>query len=116
YARFVFEKNDLAFAFQPWYRIKEDEEKDNNPDIEDYMGNFEFTAAYKLNRHDFSLMLRNSLKFGESRGATQIDWRFPIHERMSGYLQWFNGYGESLIDYNHHVNSVGVGVSLTGWL
>ncbi|MCP3690234.1 MAG: phospholipase A, partial [Gammaproteobacteria bacterium] len=47
YARFVFEKNDLAFAFQPWYRIKEDEEKDNNPDIEDYMGNFEFTAAYK---------------------------------------------------------------------
>ncbi|MCP4232936.1 MAG: phospholipase A, partial [Aestuariibacter sp.] len=116
YARFVFEKNDLAFAFQPWYRIKEDEEKDNNPDIEDYMGNFEFTAAYKLNRHDFSLMFRNNLESDENRGAAQIDWRFPIHDRMNGYVQWFNGYGESLIDYNHHVNSVGVGVSLTGWL
>ena len=116
YARFIFEKNDLAFSFQPWYRIKEDEEKDNNPDIEDYMGNFEFTAAYKPNRHEFSLMFRNNLESDENRGAAQIDWRFPIHGRMNGYVQWFNGYGESMIDYNHNVNSIGVGISLTDWL
>lgn len=45
YARFVFEKDNLAFSFQPWYRIKEDEDKDNTPDIEDYPGSFEFVTA-----------------------------------------------------------------------
>jgi len=116
YARFVFERDNLAFAFQPWYRIKEDENKDNNPDIEDYMGNFEFTSAYKKNRQEFSLMLRNNLKSDNNRGAAQLDWSFPIHNRMKGYVQWFNGYGESLIDYDRRVNSIGVGFKLTDWL
>jgi len=116
YARFVFEKDNLAFSFHPWYRIKEDENKDNNPDIEDYLGNFEFTAAYKLKRNQVSLMFRNNLESDNNRGAAQLDWNFPINNRLNGYLQWFNGYGESMIDYDHYVNSIGVGVSLTGWL
>jgi phospholipase A1 len=92
YARFVFEKDNLAFTFQPWYRIKEDEDKDNNPDIEDYMGNFEFVTAYQRKQHEFSLMFRNNLESDDNRGAAQLDWRFPIHNRMNGYVQWFNGY------------------------
>jgi len=116
YARFVFERNNFAFALQPWYRIKEDQDKDNNPDIEDYMGNFEFTGAYKKNRQEFSLLLRNNLKSDNNRGAAQLDWSFPIHDRMKGYVQWFNGYGESLIDYDRRVNSIGIGVKLTDFL
>lgn len=116
YARFVFEKENFALVFQPWYRIQEDEDKDNNPDIEDYLGNFEITTAYKHNEHEFSLMFRNNLDSDENRGATQLDWSFPLGDRLSGYMQWFNGYGESLIDYDANVNRVGVGVSLTGLL
>lgn len=116
YARFMFEKDDLAISLQPWYRIKEDADKDNNPDIEDFLGNFEFVTAYKPNQHEFSLMLRNNLDFDENHGAAQLDWSFPIHDRMRGYVQWFNGYGQSLIDYDRSVNVLGVGISLTDWL
>ncbi len=116
YARFVFESGNLAFAVQPWYRIRESKKNDDNPDIEDYLGNFEFQGAYRWGAHEFGLMFRNNLDFDVNRGAAQLDWSFPIHGRLRGYVQWFNGYGESLIDYNENVNSFGVGVKLTDWL
>jgi len=112
----VVEKGDMVFSLQPWYRFEEDKEDDDNPDIEDYLGNFEFRTAYKLDRHEFSLLFRNNLKSSHNRSGIQLDWSFPIHQRVNGYIQWFNGYGESLIDYNHKVNSIGVGVKLTDWL
>lgn len=115
FASFIFEKDNLAVGFKPWYRIKEDATTDNNPDIEDYMGSFELTGVYKNNQHTFSAMLRNNLQ-KNNRGAIQLDWVFPLSKYLSGYVQIFDGYGESLIDYNYHQKSLGFGVTLSGWL
>ncbi|MCF9045401.1 phospholipase A [Acinetobacter nectaris] len=110
------ERNNFAVIFRPWYRIPESAKNDNNPDIKNYIGRADLTAFYKLNDNNFSLMLRHSLKGGDaSHGAMQFDWSFPIKGKLRGQFQYFNGYGESLIDYNHHASYVGLGVSLMDW-
>lgn len=115
FASFIFEKDNMIVGFKPWYRIKEDITEDNNPDIEDYMGVFELTGVYKKNQHTFSVMVRNNLQ-SNNRGAIQLDWVFPLSNYLSGYIQVFDGYGESLIDYDYHQKSIGLGVTLSGWL
>jgi len=123
YGLFVFDRGNFMLALKPWYRIPEDEktsptdpEGDDNPDIEKYLGNGELYAFYKWNNQTVGLMLRNNLRRHENKGAVQLDWTFPVSRRLKGYVQYFNGYGESLIDYNAAVNRIGVGVLLTDWL
>jgi phospholipase A1 len=118
YASFAFEKENLALAFKPWYRFKEDKDKDDNPDITDYLGHYELRGAYRLGEHVFSAMSRNNVESGFSRGAVELAWSFPLWEYpyMKGYIQYFNGYGESMIDYNQHVNRIGIGLALSDWL
>jgi phospholipase A1/A2 len=111
YAQFGFERDNLALLIRPWYRIPEDDENDDNPDIEDYMGQGDLLAIYRKGRNAYSLLLRNN--FETNRGALKLDWSFPLYGRLKGYVQYFNGYGESLIDYNHSQQSFGIGVSLT---
>ncbi|BAP37400.1 putative phospholipase A1 [Acinetobacter guillouiae] len=111
-----FEKDNFALMVRPWYRIEEDFKDDNNPDIKNYIGRGDLTAFYRWNDNDFSLMLRHSLKGGDdSHGAMQFDWAFPIKGKLRGHFQLFDGYGESLIDYNHRATYVGLGVSLMNW-
>jgi len=111
-----FEKDNFALMVRPWYRFEEKREDDNNPEIKNYIGRGDMTAFYRYKEHDFSLMLRHTLKGGdENRGAVQFDWSFPISGRLRGQFQLFDGYGESLIDYNHRATYIGLGVSLMNW-
>jgi len=113
YAQFGFERDNLAVLIRPWYRIPESDEEDDNPDIQDYLGHGDLQVIYRDGRNAYSLLLRNNLKTSENRGAVKLNWSFPLYGRLKGYVQYFNGYGESLIDYNHKQQSLGIGVSLT---
>jgi phospholipase A1 len=118
YANLAVERGNLALAFKPWYRIQEDEEDDDNPDITDYLGHYELRAAYKWKEHTFSGMSRNNLESSFSKGTVELGWSFPLgnYPYLKGYVQFFNGYGESLIDYNQHTNRIGIGLALTDFL
>lgn len=112
YAQFGFERGNLALLIRPWYRIPESRRVDDNPDIVKYMGHGDLLAVYSKGRNAYSLLLRNNFKSPDNRGALKLDWSFPLVGRLKGYVQYFNGYGESLIDYNHRQQSLGFGVSL----
>jgi phospholipase A1 len=114
YAWFTIGRGNLSLSIKPWYRIPEDSEDDNNPDITDYLGHYELMGTYKWEQHAFRIMSRNNVESGFSKGAVQLSWSFPILDwpYLKGYVQYFNGYGESMIDYNQHSNSIGVGISM----
>jgi phospholipase A1 len=60
-------------------------------------------------------MIRNSLD-SNNNSTIQLDWVFPFTRTLGGYIQYFNGYGESLIDYNYKQESIGIGVALSVWV
>jgi len=118
YGTMVFDSGPLALAAKVWWRIPEnakqyegDPRGDDNPDIEDYLGNFELHAVYGLGEQRYTLLLRNNLS-SPNRGAVELTWSYPLMGNLRLYAQYFNGYGESLIDYNAHTQRIGLGVSL----
>lgn len=128
YAGLGYQRDNWALYMQPWYRLPEsdkvytDEDPatpppakgDDNPDISDYMGFYEFYAIYDHPDFQLSHMLRHN--FSTGKGAVELGVSFPLYHRIKGYVQFFNGYGESMIDYDHLVQRIGIGVLLTDFL
>jgi phospholipase A1 len=118
YASFLFEKGNWTYDLKPWIWVSSERDETDNPDIDDYMGYGEFRVSYGKNNHVASGMFRNLLESGFDKGAVELSWSFPVFDYpyLRGYVQYFYGYGESLIDYNHKVNRLGIGISVTDWL
>ncbi|MBJ2129548.1 phospholipase A [Alteromonas sp. IB21] len=119
FASIVFSDNDDIYYLKTWYRIPEDEKEDpldptgdDNPDIEDYYGRMEFGYGRKIGAFKVLALLRNNLDFDENRGSIQLDFTYPISDRYEVLLQYFNGYGDSLIDYNRSQERIGIGFQL----
>ena len=110
-----FEKDNFTLLVKAWYRIPENKEDDDNPETDDYMGPGEIWGYYFWNKHRLGVMLRNNLRPNDNRGALQLEWAFPLFGKITGYIQYFRGYGESLLDYNHGIDRIGIGLILNDW-
>ena len=117
FLRFIFEKGNYAISFRAYKRIDESSTDDDNPEITKYLGWSDIRLAYKHGDSNLGLMFRNNFRSGDDNyGAVQLDWSFPVSGKLKGYVQYFNGYGESLLDYNHRTNRIGIGFLLTDLL
>jgi phospholipase A1 len=109
---FLFYKN-LITEFETWYRFND--KTDYNPDLSDYLGyaKVKFTLPYEA--HLFKLTLRSN--FIHKKGAVEFSYSYPLPLRDENdlflYIKTFNGYGESLIDYNHNVNKISIGLCIS---
>lgn len=109
YLQTAFSVGELEITPRIWHSFYFD---DTNADIRHYMGYGDLKLSYNYARQNFSLKVRNNLDFKDNKGAVQFDWFFPIfNSGFYGYLQYFSGYGESLADYNQHVDKIGLGVA-----
>jgi phospholipase A1 len=105
------EKGNWIATLRGWRRIGENPSNDDNPDIEKYLGHGELELTRKAGGHLLTAQVRFPA-LSNAKGALRMDWAFPISRGLRGHIQWFSGYGESLIDYNHRANYIGVGFSL----
>ena len=116
FASITFSDNDDIYYLKTWYRVPEDEKDDpldasgdDNPDIEDFYGRFELGYGRKIGAFKMLALVRNNLDFDENRGSFQLDMTYPISDRYELLVQYFNGYGDSLIDYNRSQERIGIG-------
>lgn len=102
-----------------WYRIPEKEKDspddpygDENPDIENYYGNKEL--RFELKRGYFHLLTMFRWNLSSGHGAQQLDLILPMPgvESLKWHVQYWNGYGESLIDFDRSVTRFGLGIML----
>ncbi|GAB2693670.1 phospholipase A [Aliiglaciecola aliphaticivorans] len=121
YTQFVVEKGSWVFSLKPWIRLQEDAKEepmasrgDDNPNIEDYIGNYEVSAGYNDGQFEYSLRLNHAIETG--RGSAEVNFSFPLWGKFYGYASLFTGYGESLIDYNHKQTRFGLGIALNNVL
>lgn len=110
YANAVVERGNWAVQFKPWYRLPEDAEDDDNPDLEDYVGHALLRVAYRGGDHVWSG--RGRFNPGTGKGGLELGWSYPLSDRFRIYAQLYQGYGESLVDYNHEQTRIGIGLML----
>ena len=112
YMNAMLERGNFILTVKPWL-ILDDEE---NPDIDEYIGYGEIRAFYKHKDIVLSAMVRNNLRSSDNRGAVELGASLPVYRQFKGYVQFFSGYGESLLDYNISNERLGIGLMLTDWL
>lgn len=134
-ANLGWERNNFAVQLKTWYRLPEDGDKDDNPDISRFMGYGELWSMLYWQDMRWALMLRNNFR-RDNLGAIQLDWSITpsalgklllsglftpewrekyLSDKFSLYIQYFNGYGEGLMDYNKSVNRISAGFMIAEW-
>ncbi|MGH8803846.1 MAG: phospholipase A [Polaromonas sp.] len=112
--------SSLTLQGRVWDRQRESSGNDDNPGIENYVGRAELTGSWQINKSNtLGITLRHSLR-KDARGSTRLDWLLapassPNYTGLRLHVQFFSGYGDSLLDYNRKRKVLSVGLSLVDW-
>jgi len=101
---------DIFIKLKGWVRIYGP--RDYNPDLLNYLGHGSLQLLIPDRKSVFKFLLRSNFS---SHGAVKFSYSYPLANTngLFLYVQAFSGYGETLIDYNHYVNSCSIGFSLS---
>jgi phospholipase A1 len=110
YAELLLSTKYSQVNLRSWFQVTDEED---NPDIQDFLGNFQIDGLRKIGKHQLHWKARHNLK-SDGKGAFELGWsrRIGGREDVRWYLQYFNGYGESLIDYNRKTERIGLGFKI----
>lgn len=108
----AFERDGWQVIIRPWIRIPDKD--DENPGITDDIGRCEFNIAYQFNNQIIYAIITQPFT-SINHGNIQLNYVFPVRNSLRLHAQFFTGYGETLIDYNHRQTTIGLGISFFDW-
>jgi phospholipase A1 len=106
-----------------WYRLPENADSDDNPEISDSIGRAELTGVWSPDlKNSLGLTLRHALR-AQANGSVKLEWLHKLNDTdgsgktgsLQLHTQLFSGYGDSLIDYNRRRTVLSLGLSLVDW-
>lgn len=109
-------QGNFMVIMKPWYIFHDHSWLVHNPNIGSYLGYMQLIFAYKLENSVINLRTYGLGVHGGQRTSAELSYSFKMTPYMNGYLQVFSGYGQSLIEYNHRTNSVGIGIAFSNWI
>ncbi|MGV3278714.1 phospholipase A [Rickettsiales bacterium LUAb2] len=113
YIQQTYKTSNFYISIKPWVLVfKADSSNLHNKDIQDYLGDGEINLAYKIKNLEISATLRNDFESNFKRGGNTFGLSYPLFSGFNAYISYFNGYGQSLIEYKHFSNSFGFGIIL----
>lgn len=83
---------------------------DDNPDIRDYQGNHELFITLSQPWFQWAMIARKGQK---DYGNIQMDISYRFKGNMDLFFQIWDGYGESLTDYNRSSTRYGFGIAIS---
>ncbi|MCU4177505.1 phospholipase A [Carboxylicivirga sp. N1Y90] len=87
---------------------------DENKDLLKYRGHGLLALNYRGSNDRFwaSAIINPTEKFKSINTTIELNYRPSNKANQYLFLQWYNGYGESLIDYNQYTSMVRVGICI----
>lgn len=99
-------ENGSTLSFAP--KVRTYLTREGNPDISDFRGHTDYQIRWAM---DDGPMISSVIRRGDGKGSLQFDVAYPLRGEYLGnlngflHLQYFNGYGETLLDYNRAAGS-----------
>ncbi|MFA6760150.1 MAG: phospholipase A [Sulfuricurvum sp.] len=118
YAELFFQYKDLFISPKIWYKLPFGTQDRDAKELYNYYGYGELSMLYTYKKQTFDLLFRNNLKHRTNRSSLELNWTFELPESffthgIYGIVQFYHGYGHSLIDFDKKLTNVGFGFAIS---
>ncbi len=124
---FLFNNDNIYYGLHMWDRWDEKPKDTSNPlattgddnmGLESYIGKQRYFVKYKSNNFNAEISHQNNiLNYDINRGNTKLDITLPsLNSNLDFFIRYFDGYGESLIDYDVKIKRVSFGIMIASWI
>lgn len=114
------QKGNFEASIRLWWQSpKVISDDGDNVDLVDYVGYGDLKLSYKYRRNLFEMLVTNVFNnyfkasyWTHFKGRVELGHTFLLTKRIGLYTQYIYGKGDSLYEYNFHVNRLGIGIRL----
>lgn len=107
--------DDITLSVRPWWRVSESGRNDDNSDIDHFLGYGDLRVHWDnvMRNVSANLLFRNNFR-SDNKAYTKLDLQYQPFKQDNIKLHFMlsDGYGDSLIDYNHSQTVFGLGISI----